>query len=119
MIRPEGSANQSCNAVFPLVSQIPAKNKDLVMTRPDNHGTPALSSRHGVCAGPNSGRSPVDAYDWNFCWKVWDALRDCVYRRRHCRQALGDTPEHRGLGKWSDGTPIVPLQIQDRAPIRP
>jgi hypothetical protein len=119
VISQQGKADQSCNAVFPLLRQIPAKNKDLVMTGPDAHGTPALSSRHGVCTGPNSGRSTVDTYDWNFCWKVWDALQECAYYRRYCRHALGNTPEHRGNGKWSDGRPVRPLKIQDRAPIRP
>jgi hypothetical protein len=114
VIRPQSKANQSCNAVFPLLRQIPAKNKDLVMTRPDHHGTPALSSRHGVCAG-----RVADAYDWNFCWKVWDALQECAYFNRYCRYALGNTPEHRNLGRWSDGRPIIPLKIQGRAPIRP
>jgi hypothetical protein len=114
-----GDANRSCNSVFPHLRQIPARNKDLVMTRPDAHGTPALSSKHGVCAGPNAGASAVDAYDWNFCWKVWDALQECAYFNRYCRYALGNTPEHRNLGRWSDGRPIIPLKIQDRAPLRP
>ena len=52
------------------------------MTRPDDHGSPALSSTHGVCAGPNGGVSAVGAYDWNFCWKVWDSLQDCAYMTR-------------------------------------
>jgi pimeloyl-ACP methyl ester carboxylesterase len=114
VISQQGKANQSCNAVFPLLRQIPARSKDLVMTRPDRHGTPALSSTHGVCTGRSA-----DAYDWNFCWKVWDALQECAYFNRYCRYALGNTPEHRNLGRWSDGRPIIPLTIQDRAPIRP
>jgi hypothetical protein len=41
-----------------------------------------------------------------------DDGRDAAY-------ALGDTPEHRSNGEWSDGTEIAPLQIRDTAPIRP
>jgi hypothetical protein len=53
-----------------------------------------------VCAGK---RGTADAYDWNFCWKVWDALRDCAYHGT----------------EWSDGVPVAPLKIQDAAPIGP
>ena len=88
------------------------------MTRPDDHGTPALSSMHGVCAGPDGGAA--DAYDWNFCWKVWDALQRLRLRRKqNCRYALGNTPQHRTNGRWSDGVAINWLKIQDAAPLRP
>ena len=114
-----GKQDSSCNALFPKLGHIPNANKDLVLTHADSHGTPALSSKHGVCAGPNAGAAAVDAYDWNFCWKVFDALQQCAYRQAFCRDALGDTPEHRNLGRWSDGTPITQLKIQDAAPIAP
>ena len=107
-----GKADSSCNAIFPKLGHIPASNKDLVLTRTDAHGSPALSSEHGVCAGRTA-----DAYDWNFCWKVWDALRSCAYAKADCRYALGDTRAHRSLGSWSDGVPVTPLTIQDAAPV--
>jgi hypothetical protein len=53
-----GKADSSCNAVFAKLGTIPANNKALVMTFPDDHGTPALSSTHGVCAGPAATRPP-------------------------------------------------------------
>lgn len=109
-------AGSSCNAVFPLLGHIPKKNKDLVLVHTDAHGEPPLSSAHGVCTA-RPGRA--DAYDWNFCWKVWDALRSCAYRGRQCGYALGNSRRHRSMGKWSDGVPIIPLNIQDAAPIAP
>lgn len=112
----EGKEDSSCNALFPMLGQIPNRNKDLVMIRPDDHGTPPLTAPHGVCASP---QGQADAYDWNFCWKVWDALRDYAYHGIHRRYALGDTHRHRSNGKWSDGTPIKPLIVQNAAPIRP
>jgi hypothetical protein len=33
-----------------------------------------------------------------------------------CEYALGDTPEHRGLGTWSDGVPVLELGIFDAKP---
>jgi pimeloyl-ACP methyl ester carboxylesterase len=111
-----GKQDSSCNALFPKLRQIPRRNKSLVMTHSDAHGTPPLSSKHGVCAGV---RGSADAYDWNFCWKVWDALRSCAYDGSDCRYALGNTPQHRSNGRWSDGKPVIPLKIRDAAPIRP
>jgi hypothetical protein len=116
VIAQENKANSSCNAIFPKLGHIPRANKDLVLTRTDTHGDPDLSSRHGVCAGQ---RGTADAYDWSFCWKVWDALRDCAYSATNCRYALGNTRQHRSNGRWSDGVPVAPLKIQDAAPIRP
>ena len=115
-LRAQQGGRRSCNAIFPKLGHIPKRNKDLVLTRPDAHGTPALRAPHGVCAARQGG---ADAYDWNFCWKVWDALRSCAYEKRYCRYALGNTRQHRSNGRWSDGRPIIPLKIQDAAPIRP
>ena len=109
-------ANGSCNAIFPKLARIPKRNKDLVLTHTDKHGQPELSSGHGVCAGR---KGSADAYDWNFCWKVWDALRSCAYHGTDCRYALGKSRKHRSNGSWSDGVPIAPLKIQDAAPLRP
>jgi hypothetical protein len=111
-----GKADSSCNAVFPKLALVPEANKDLVLTEPDTHGSPALTAVHGVCT---SVHGQADAYDWNFCWKVWDALRSCALSNVDCDVALGDTPEHRSNGTWSDGVPVVPLKIQKAAPIRP
>ena len=114
----QGGLAGSCNAVFPMLGQVPNRNKDLVLTHTDAHGKPQLRAIHGVCAaGPRLGKP--NAYDWNFCWKVWDGLRSCAYHGTDCRYALGNTRQHRSNGRWSDGVPVAPLKIQDAAPIRP
>ncbi len=118
--RGQSLADASCNAVMPLLTNTPAKNRDLVLTHTDTHGSPGLAAIHGVCAGgPNDAFGPANAYDWNFCWKIWDAMRSCALEHRFCRYALGDTRKHRSLGKWSDGVPVTKLKIQNSAPIRP
>jgi hypothetical protein len=99
--------DQSCNALFPLLGHIP--DKELVLSRTDRHGTPVLDSKHGVSASPPG---KADAYDWNFVWRTWDALRSCAYDGVDCTY-------DRSLGEWSDGVPITPLVIQDSAPIVP
>jgi hypothetical protein len=119
----QSTKNGSCNAVFPKLSSIPARNRDLVLTHTDDHGIPTLAAIHGVCAAgavPGDGDfGAVNAYDWNFCWKVWDALRSCALKQKRCRYALGNTRKHRSMGKWSDGVPVTPLKVRNKAPIRP
>ena len=119
----QGGLAGSCNAVFPLLGHIPTRNKDLVLTHTDDHGNPDVGRhprRMRIGGDPALGNfGPPNAYDWNFCWKVWDALRSCAYRGKYCRYALGNTREHRSLGRWSDGVPVKPLKIRDAAPILP
>jgi hypothetical protein len=116
VISEPGKESSSCNALFPMLGRIPNRNKDLVMISADDHGAPPLGAGHGVCTAR---QGAADAYDWNFCWKVWDALRDFAYHGTHRRYALGDTHRHRFNGRWSDGVPIKPLKIRNRAPILP
>jgi hypothetical protein len=105
-----------CNALLPKLDHIPAKNKAIVLTEPYRHGQPALSSKHGVCT---AWRGIADAYDWNFCWKVWDALRAAAASGESPKAAVVDTPQHRSNGSWSDGIRIAPLKILHTAPIHP
>jgi len=79
-----------------------------------------------VCAGagapdttPAIGHYPVDAYDWGFCWRSFDALRACGLYGTDCRFALGDTAQNRDIGTWSDGLPLTALTIMAHAPIGP
>ncbi len=111
-------ADASCNAVFPKIGQIPPSHKSLVLTSTDHHGTPGLSSGHGVCAGGSGSVFPIDTSDWGFCWRSFDALRACALFGADCAFALGDTPQNRFIGTWSDGVPLIGLKIASRAPIR-
>jgi hypothetical protein len=108
----------SCNSVFPKLGQIPSANKSLVLTSNDSHGSPPLQAVHGVCAAGTATTS-LDTYDWGFCWKDFDSLRACAYYGTDCEYALGDNPQHRYIGTWSDGVPVIGLKIQQSAPISP
>jgi hypothetical protein len=116
VIAQPGFGNASCNSVFPKLGQIPVRNKSLVLTSNDAHGSPRLQATHGVCAGSTSGAG-VDTFDWGFCWKDFDSLRACAYYGRDCEYTLGNNPQHRYIGTWSDGVPVIGLKIQQAAPI--
>ena len=116
MISERGKESSSCNAIFPKLGHIPDRNKDLVMLYPDDHGSPRMRAQHGVCT---SWPLPEDAYDYYFCWKQFDALRSAAFDGTDEQYALGDTPEHRFNGVWSDGVPVRELKIQKAAPLIP
>jgi len=73
-------------------------------TRFDN-GIHNLSYQRALMTGS------YDAMDYNGYWKLFDALLSCTRRGEYCDTAFGDTEEQRSLGKWSDGTPLRPLEV--------
>jgi len=104
-----------CDIIWDRTGHIPAANRDYVVMYSDHHGEPGLDADHGAPVG-GPGIQEVDALDWYGFWKNFDALRDCAFYRANCAFAVGDTPEHRFMGFWSDGTPLRELQITDAKP---
>ena len=37
----------------------------------------------------------------------------CSFDGTWCEYALGDTPEQRFMGVWSDGVPVIELNVTD------
>jgi alpha/beta hydrolase fold len=98
-------------ALWAALGHIPSSNKDYVLVRSDEHGTPALVADHFLSLSGSG--DPPDALDFFGSWKLLDALQDCTVRRQDCRVALGGTPQQRFMGRWSDGVPVTPLQVSD------
>ncbi len=48
----------------------------------------------------------MDALDFFGYWKWFDALTDAAFYGTHREFALGNTPEQKYMGEWSDGTPV-------------
>ena len=42
---------------------------------------------------------------------VSDALFACAFDGTWCEFALGNTPGQRSMGTWSDGVPVVEMQV--------
>ena len=92
--------------IWQNTKQIPAANKNYVMAISDDHGSPALVADHGLAV-----RIPPDAFNYYGTWKLFDGLQSCAIAGKFCEYALGNTPQQRNLGIWSDGTPVTPLKI--------
>jgi acetyl esterase/lipase len=107
--------------LYALLGQIPAANKDFVILRSDNHGSPPLVASHHTPIGneivdpdaadfntPGRHRAP-DALNYYGLWKLFDGLTDAAFFGKNIEYALGNTPQQRYMGKWSDGTPVKEL----------
>lgn len=106
------AGNYSGKLIFSTSDQVPFDQKDFVIQRTDRYGSPSLVADHyaPVCI-PNS--SWVDAMDYYSTWKLFDALTDYAFYGINHEYCLGDTPEQRFMGYWSDGTPVRELFITD------
>jgi hypothetical protein len=47
-----------------------------------------------------------DALDFFGYWKWFDGLSDAAFYGRNREYALGNTPQQRYMGVWSDGRPV-------------
>lgn len=104
--------NGSGKIIFNNATQIPLSNKDFVIQVTDTYGQPDIIANHiaPVCL---PFFKSVDAMDYYSTWKLFDALTDYAFYGINKEYCLGNTPEQRFMGLWSDGTPVNELIITD------
>lgn len=56
----------------------------------------------------------VNALDFYGTWKLFDALCDAAFYNKNREYALGNTPQQRFMGLWSDGKPVKELIVTDK-----
>lgn len=95
--------------VWGALASLPVGDRDFVVMASDGHGLPPVVARHET---PTDG---IDAADQYGIWKLADALFACAFDGTWCEYALGNTPEQRFMGTWSDGVPVAELQVTDDA----
>jgi len=106
--------------IWGRVQHLPAKDRDYVMVVSDHHGSPALDADHVFPSAPPEdsliawARGPTDALDYFATWKLLDGLTDAAFFGRNREYALGNTPEQRNMGRWSDGTPVREMKVSDK-----
>jgi len=92
---------------FYQASKIPQANKNLIVMVSDKHGKPPLTAEHLFPSALGTG-SPFQTYG---LWKWFDALTDAAFYGKNRQYALGNTPEQRFMGKWSDGQPVAEPKV--------
>lgn len=117
--------------IFYGASSVPLDNKDFVTVRSDTHGTPDLDATHLMpCAVDNAfddgspkfpgsdllGGFSTNALDFFGTWKLFDALTDAAFYGTNRDYALGNTPQQRFMGNWSDSRPVNELLVTDTPP---
>lgn len=104
--------NMSGKVIFENTTQIPLSQKDFVIQVTDTYGEPDLVADHvaPVCL---PFFKTVDAMDYYSTWKLFDALTDYAFYGINEEYCLGNTPEQRFMGLWSDGTPVNELIVTD------
>jgi pimeloyl-ACP methyl ester carboxylesterase len=106
--------NGSAKNIFKNTTQIPVDQKDFVIQITDTYGSPDMVANHlaPLAFAYNLGDT-VDAMDYYSTWKLFDALIDYAFYGTEKDFCLGDTPEQRFMGLWSDGTPVKELVVTD------
>jgi len=56
----------------------------------------------------------VNALDYYGTWKLFDGLIDAAFTGKNRDYALGNTPQQRFMGVWSDGVPVKELKVTDK-----
>ncbi len=85
-------------------TQVPAANKNYVLFRSDRHGDPDLLADHFA---PLANSKDSNAYDYYGYWKLFDALTSAAFYGTLREYALGNTPQQRFMGEWSDGVSVM------------
>jgi acetyl esterase/lipase len=63
----------------------------------------------------DSPRTPaINALDYYGLWKLFDGLCDAAFFGKNREFALGNTPQQRFMGKWSDGVAVKELEVTDK-----
>lgn len=103
------------------------EKRNLIHQKPDDHGEPRITADHNEAysldmefdSGARNYTSKkalrmatVDVVDYYGYWKLFDAMLACDRSGEYCEVAFGSTDAQVGLGEWSDGKPILPLEVQ-------
>jgi len=124
--RDEVARQDTAQKIFYRLSQIPAKRKNYILLVSDDHGSPPLLANHAVPVALETVDGSIqsqndlrerwkartaDAMDFYGIWKLFDGLTDAAFYDKNIQYALGNTPEQRYMGKWSDGTAVKELKV--------
>ncbi|MEW6378985.1 MAG: alpha/beta hydrolase [bacterium] len=112
------SGDRAAKEIFYRIPQIPLEKKDYIIMVSDYRGSPPLKADHftPACSAADTGlRSAAgpNALDYYCLWKLFDALTDAAFYQKNWEYALGNTPQQRFMGVWSDGLPVKELIVTD------
>ncbi len=93
--------------------QIADDDKDLLVVRSDQYGLPKQIADHKFPATEGF-RAGIDARDYFVTFKLAVAALNCTFNGRDCEVAFGNGSFGQiYMGRWSDGTPMIPMDWVD------
>jgi acetyl esterase/lipase len=135
------TADRDAKRIYRESARVVAANKNLITLVTDDHGTPPLRATHraptapdedydskenireslgplgGLVSRQSRGRTPelpsLNALDYYGTWKLFDGLCDAAFYGKNREYALGNTPQQRFMGKWSDGVAVKELRVEE------
>jgi pimeloyl-ACP methyl ester carboxylesterase len=133
--------DRDAKRIYLEATRVSAANKDFITLVTDDHGTPELRASHRAPTAPDAsydnGESPsgnrsrvgglssqtarrntrespaINALDFYGTWKLFDGLCDAAFYGKNRQYALGNTPQQRFMGTWSDGVRVKELRVTD------
>ena len=96
---------------FTKATSVKAENKNLVQFISSDYGKTPVIPGHQTPAAPTTRTEMIDVWDWYGYWKLLDGLTDAAFHGKNREYALGDTPEQKFMGKYSDGRPFEQLKV--------
>lgn len=131
--------DRDAKRIYVESQNVAAGNKDFIILVTDERGIPALRAGHRAPTAPSASydsnenteqvarrvgsllsrrSSPstpeppaTNALDFYGTWKLFDGLCDAAFFGKNREYALGNTPQQRFMGKWSDGVPVKELKV--------
>lgn len=92
-------------------TKVKAKNKNLVEVRSSTYADSPIIAEHRTPAAPTTATEMIDVFDYYAYWKLFDGLSDAAFHGKNRDYALGDTPEQKFMGNYSDGRPFEELKV--------
>jgi acetyl esterase/lipase len=125
--------------IYYRARNIPPQNKNYVIAVSDRHGSPQIIANHFAPLSPDErfreeknsrlrerlrdrlGKqldialdmesATTNALDYYGFWKLGDALTGVAFLGEFRDYALGGGYDMKYMGKWSDGVPVLPLEV--------
>jgi len=92
--------------IFSQTTQIPKNNKNLIKIFSDSREETQLIANHIISCDTDT-----NALDFFGIWKLFDGLTDAAFYNKNRNYALGNTPQQKFMGYWSDGKPVKEMEI--------
>jgi acetyl esterase/lipase len=102
--------DEDAKRIFRGASGVSKDDKDFILVKTDLHGKPPLVAGH---LAPNALPGLTNALHWYGFWKWFDALTDAAFYGKNREYALGNTPQQRFMGTWSDGQAVIEPTVTD------